>query len=138
VPRRFLSCAGTPALSAGLACSNIGNVSDWGCGQEYNVFHFVPLTGADLNTTCLDFYKTQTPTGYDDQNQNVINARFSAVPGSSCSSNAQCGESEICRAGSCWPMTTPGACGGGAACRTGWTCGSDSACWPTAELCPQP
>lgn len=133
VERVFLSCY-NPILN--LGCSSLGSVDDWGCGKDYDIAQFIRLTGTDVNLKCLDFYKTQTPSKHGDQDQNVINARFGPVPGSSCTTHAQCRETEICRAGACRPMTTPGACSGNEDCRDGWRCAADKACWPAT--CPKP
>jgi hypothetical protein len=133
VERVFLSCY-NPVLN--LGCSAIGSVKDWGCGKAYDITQFVRLTGSDVNLSCLDFYKTKTPSKHGDQDQNLINARFGAVPGSSCTTHAQCRETEICRDGACRPMTTPGACNTNADCRSGWRCADDKACWPAS--CPKP
>ncbi len=152
ISRVFLGCSGTGAL-AGAGCNAIDDLTDWSCGSSYNRIQFRKLSGADLGLSCLSFYDTATPDSVDDANQLVINARFSATPGSSCNNNTDCGCTDgnscssgaICKkpttppgaTGQCWPMTTPQACASGATCPTGWRCDTtDNACWPAT--CAKP
>lgn len=126
IDRNFVGC------SAIFGCGLITQTVDWSCGAEYNRVQFVKLLGTDQNKTCLDFYSDKTPDGLGDQDQNSINSAFSAIPATSCTTTADCDDGLVCKAGACWPMTTPGACAVNADCgdETKWECGFDKACWP--------
>jgi hypothetical protein len=135
VSRVFLSCGGTGAL-VNTACNAIDDVVDWGCGPEFNAIQFTRLSGPDLALTCQDFYLDETPDSIGDADQAAIDARFGAISGSSCTTNANCNAWEVCKSGACWPMTTTGACSSTEdTCRDGWAC-QRNACWP--ESCPAP
>jgi len=139
IDRNFVGC------QALLGCNLITQTVDWSCGSEYNRIQFVKLLGAEESKTCLDFYKNNSaPSALNDQDQTEINSIFSAIPGSTCTVTADCGVGLACKANTCWPMTTPGACAVSADCGdvAKWQCGFDKACWPkeaaSNQACAKP
>lgn len=141
--RKFLSCSGDPAIQAAFLCLGGSGAEDWGCGDQYDLVLFEKLpAGTRFNTfdqlkaACTSVYYSQVPATAVGQASNPT--EFSSP--TTCSTYAQCRGDEICRAGKCWPMTSPGGCDKVTApCRPGWQCAdSDHSCWPATCSDPTP
>ncbi|MFT3921093.1 MAG: hypothetical protein QM778_01030 [Myxococcales bacterium] len=144
--RKFLTCGGSPAFSAGLLCLAAPSQSDWGCGAQYDVVRFEKQpkgvhydTFDQLKNACIGagkYYANAPATAVGQAKTKVGEFSFTTA----CTTSANCREDEICKAGKCWPMTSPEVCDTTTApCRAGWVCAdSDHSCWPATCTDPTP